>query len=55
MVISIKYCGGCNPYYDGEVQVKRIEAAIGAQLVPFDPLLAVGHKHSGKAVRYEVH
>jgi hypothetical protein len=37
MVISIKYCGGCNPRYDGEAQVKRIEAAIGAELVPFDP------------------
>ena len=32
--IGIRYCGGCNPYYDAGKVVKAIETATGVNLLP---------------------
>ena len=32
--IGIRYCGGCNPYYDAGEVVKAIEAGTGIKLSP---------------------
>jgi hypothetical protein len=46
--VGIKYCGGCNPYYDRVALVKRIESRlkgkaefVSPQNEPFDFILAV--------------
>ncbi len=34
MDVGVRYCGGCNPYYDAAKAVKTIEEGTGLRLLP---------------------
>lgn len=36
MTISVKYCGTCNPRYDGAQAVRDLQDALGITFVQFD-------------------
>jgi hypothetical protein len=35
--IAVKYCGGCNPYYDAQAEKAAVEMRLGYALAPYDP------------------
>ncbi len=40
MLIGVKYCGGCNPFYDRKAEVDRLERSVKG--VRFEPVKSGG-------------
>ena len=36
MVISVKFCGSCNPHYDGAEAVRQLQEGLGCRFVAYD-------------------